>query len=95
MSKLFYGLLVAFIALAIIFFAPAANADPTQVTLPGHSAYIGQPQQPNEVHPHVTNEGVHFNAGAVGPNTLPNQVNTNGTVTTTPGILNGTDNLQK
>ncbi|ARG96364.1 hypothetical protein [Legionella micdadei] len=95
MNKLFYGLIVALIALIIIFFAPAANTDPTQVTLPGSSAPTGVPEQKNQVHPNVTNEGVPFNAGSIGPNTVPNNVNSNGTVNTTPGILNGTDNTQR
>ncbi|KTD31562.1 MULTISPECIES: hypothetical protein [Legionella] len=94
MNKLFYGLLVALIALVIIFFAPAANTDSSQVTLPGSSA-VGVPEQKNEVHPNVTNEGVNINAGSIGPNTVPNNVNTNGTVNTTPGMLEGTDNIQR
>jgi biopolymer transport protein ExbD len=93
MNRLFYGVLIALITAVIVFFAPAANADASQVTLPGSAPPSGAPQQKNAVHYNVNDSGVHYyNPGSVGPNTVPNNVNSNGTVYTTPGILNGTDN---
>lgn len=93
MNRLLNGALVALITAVIVFFAPVANADPTQVSLPGSAAPSGVPQQKNAVHFNVNDSGVrYYNPGSVGPNTVPNNVNSNGTVYTTPGILNGTDN---
>ncbi len=87
MNRLFFGLF----ALMIIFFTPAASADPTQVTEPGDAPPVGSHEDKNEIHPNITNGDININTGLIGPNTVPNNVNKNDTVDITPGEINGND----